>query len=56
MSLIDPGFMTRMGVHYALFMGAITGSGTPEQQDYWLKKGALTFHGLIGCYGMTEMG
>ena len=27
-SLVDPGFMTRMGVHYGLFLGALTGSGT----------------------------
>ncbi len=29
--------------------------GTPEQVSYWLGKGAATF-GIIGCFGMTELG
>ena len=56
LSLVDPGFMTRMGVHYGLFMGALAGSGTQEQLQYWTDKGAFSLRGLIGCFGMTEMG
>ena len=56
LSLIDPGFLTRMGVHYGLFMGTVSGSGTPEQLAYWVEKGALSLKGVTGCFGMTEMG
>ena len=55
-SLVDPGFMTRMGVHYGLFLGALMGSGTGEQIAYWLEKGAYNLQGMIGCFGMTELG
>ena len=56
LSLIDPGFLTRMGVHYGLFLGTISGSGTEEQLTYWIEKGALSLKGVTGCFGMTEMG
>ncbi|RKP16103.1 acyl-CoA dehydrogenase NM domain-like protein, partial [Rozella allomycis CSF55] len=55
-SLVDPGFMTRMGVHFGLFLGALTGQGTPEQIAYWMGKGAFTLNGMIGCFAMTELG
>lgn len=53
---MDPGFLTRMGVHYGLFLGTISGSGTEEQLAYWVQKGALSLKGVTGCFGMTEMG
>lgn len=56
LSIIDPGFMTRMGVHFGLFMGAVTGSGTDDQAKEWIAKGALSLKGFVGCFGMTEMG
>jgi acyl-CoA oxidase len=56
LSLVDPGFLTRMGVHYGLFLGTISGSGTKEQLAYWIEKGVLTLNGVTGCFGMTEMG
>lgn len=54
--LIDPGFLTRMAVHYGLFLNTIMGQGTPEQVAYWIGKGASDFKGIIGCYAMTELG
>ena len=56
LSMIDPGFLTRMGVHFGLFLGTVSGSGTDEQLSYWIQKGALSLKGVIGCFGMTEMG
>lgn len=56
LSIIDPGFLTRMGVHFGLFLGTVSGSGTDEQLSYWIQKGALSLKGVIGCFGMTEMG
>ena len=44
LSLVDPGFLTRMGVHYGLFLGTISGSGTKEQLAYWIDKGVLTLN------------
>ncbi|KAJ1675976.1 fatty-acyl coenzyme A oxidase [Spiromyces aspiralis] len=55
-SVIDPGFWTRFGVHIGLFFGALQGQATPSQLAYWLGKGALTMQGMIGCFGMTELG
>ncbi|PVV04466.1 hypothetical protein BB560_001033 [Smittium megazygosporum] len=56
MSVVDPGFWTRFGVHFGLFLGALQGQATPSQFNYWVKKGALSLGGLIGCFGMTELG
>lgn len=53
--LIDPGFLTRIGVHFGLFLNTVMNQGTPEQVSFWLGKGAATF-GIIGCFGMTELG
>ncbi|KAI8575429.1 hypothetical protein K450DRAFT_284372 [Umbelopsis ramanniana AG] len=55
-SLVDPGFWTRFGVHYGLFFGALQGSATPGQFSYWASKGAVSLNGMIGCFAMTEIG
>ncbi|KAF9363801.1 fatty-acyl coenzyme A oxidase [Mortierella sp. NVP85] len=56
-SLIDPGFWTRFGVHYGLFFGALRGSATSSQFSHWVAtKGALAMSGMIGCFAMTELG
>lgn len=52
--LVDPGWFTRNGVHFGLFMGAITGQGTQEQQQEWLPQ--IFMMTISGCFGMTEMG
>ncbi|ODQ51405.1 acyl-coenzyme a oxidase 2 [Saitoella complicata NRRL Y-17804] len=55
-SVVDPGFFTRFGVHYGLFFGALRGSATPSQLSYWISKGAAGLNGMIGCFAMTELG
>ncbi|OZJ02603.1 hypothetical protein BZG36_03642 [Bifiguratus adelaidae] len=55
-SLIDPGFWTRFGVHFGLFFGALQGSATSGQFAYWASKGAVSLNGMIGCFAMTELG
>ncbi|KAI8375984.1 acyl-CoA dehydrogenase/oxidase C-terminal [Radiomyces spectabilis] len=55
-SLIDPGFWTRFGVHYGLFVGALQSNATPGQLGYWFEKGALSLSNFIGCFAMTELG
>lgn len=55
-SVIDPGFWTRFGVHYGLFFGTLSGSATPSQFAHWVSKGALTLQGMVGCFAMTELG
>ncbi|KAG0080010.1 fatty-acyl coenzyme A oxidase [Linnemannia elongata] len=55
-SLIDPGFWTRFGVHYGLFFGALRGSATSAQFSHWVSKGALALNGMVGCFAMTELG
>jgi acyl-CoA oxidase len=54
--LVDPGFLTRLAVHYGLFLNTIMGQGMPEQVSYWVGRGAGDFKGIIGCYAMTELG
>ncbi|WOO77293.1 Acyl-coenzyme A oxidase 2 [Vanrija pseudolonga] len=53
--IADPGFWTRFGVHYGLFLGAVRGGSTPNQLSYWIDKGVLGLNGVIGCFGMTEL-
>lgn len=53
--LTDPGFWTRFGVHYGLFLGAIRSGATPNQMSYWMEKGAISCQGMYGCFGMTEL-
>ncbi|KAJ1918908.1 fatty-acyl coenzyme A oxidase [Tieghemiomyces parasiticus] len=55
-SVVDPAFWTRFGVHFGLFFGAIQGQATAEQLGYWMDKGAFTLNGLVGCFAMTELG
>lgn len=56
LSLVDPGLMTRMGVHFGLFFGAIRGQADAEQMSKLLEQGLLTLKGMYGCFGMTELG
>jgi len=56
LSLVDPGFMTRVGVHYGLFFGAIRGQATMEQMSDLIQKGLLNLRGMYGCFAMTELG
>lgn len=53
--LFDPGFWTRFGVHYGLFVGAIRSAATPNQFSYWLEKGLIGCKGMFGCFCMTEL-
>ncbi|KAJ2159592.1 fatty-acyl coenzyme A oxidase [Coemansia sp. RSA 552] len=55
-SVVDPGFWTRFGVHFGLFFGALQGQATPAQLGYWMQKGAMSMQGITGCFGMTELG
>ncbi|KAI9031818.1 acyl-CoA dehydrogenase/oxidase C-terminal [Phycomyces nitens] len=55
-SMLDPGFWTRFGVHYGLFIGALQSNATPGQLGYWFEKGALSLNGVVGCFAMTELG
>ncbi|KAI8888264.1 acyl-CoA oxidase [Backusella circina FSU 941] len=55
-SLVDPGFWTRFGVHYGLFVGALQSNATPGQLGYWFEKGALSLTNFVGCFAMTELG
>jgi len=55
-SIAEPAFWTRLGVHYGLFIGALQSQATPTQFSYWVSKGALALNGVIGCFAMTEMG
>ncbi|CEH12244.1 acyl-oxidase [Ceraceosorus bombacis] len=53
--LFDPGFWTRFGVHYGLFLGAIRSGATANQFSYWMEKGVVSCKGMYGCFGMTEL-
>ncbi|KAI7903394.1 acyl-CoA dehydrogenase/oxidase C-terminal [Cokeromyces recurvatus] len=55
-SLIDPGFWTRFGVHYGLFIGALQSNASSGQLGYWFQKGALSLTNFVGCFAMTELG
>ncbi|SAL95982.1 hypothetical protein [Absidia glauca] len=55
-SMVDPGFWTRFGVHYGLFVGALQSNATPGQLGYWFEKGALGMSNFLGCFAMTEIG
>lgn len=54
-SIADPAFWTRFGVHYGLFLGAIRSGATDNQLSYWMNKGVLGLNGMVGCFGMTEL-
>lgn len=55
-SVIDPGAMTRIGVHFGLFLNGVRGSGTSEQFNYWVGEGAANLSNFFGCFCMTELG
>ncbi|KAF9926053.1 fatty-acyl coenzyme A oxidase [Mortierella alpina] len=55
-SMIDPGFWTRFGVHYGLFFGALRGAATSSQFSHWVSKGLIALNGMVGCFAMTELG
>ncbi|KAJ3158477.1 fatty-acyl coenzyme A oxidase [Irineochytrium annulatum] len=55
-SVLDPQSWTRVGVHFGLFFGALQGQASPSQFSHWVSKGAVALNGLIGCFGMTELG
>ena len=54
MSLYDPSWFTKNGVHFGLWMGAIQGQGSLEQLNKWMPL-TLTFQ-VFGCFAMTELG
>ena len=55
-SVFDPSFHTRVGVHLGLFLGCIRGNGSTNQMQYWLlQKEAAYIKNLYGCFGMTEL-
>ncbi len=45
---LDPGFWTRFGVHYGLFLGAIRSGATSNQFAYWTQKGVISLNGMFG--------
>ncbi|KAI8073343.1 acyl-CoA dehydrogenase/oxidase C-terminal [Gongronella butleri] len=55
-SMVDPGFWTRFGVHYGLFVGALQSNASPGQLGYWFERGALGMNKFVGCFAMTELG
>ncbi|ORX61404.1 acyl-CoA oxidase [Hesseltinella vesiculosa] len=55
-SMVDPGFWTRFGVHYGLFVGALQSNATAGQLGYWFEHGALGMNKFNGCFAMTELG
>ncbi len=54
MSLFDPAWFTRNGVHFGLWLGAVQGQGSREQVMELLP-GTLALT-LSGCFAMTEIG
>jgi acyl-CoA oxidase len=54
LSLYDPAWFTRNGVHFGLFLGAIQGQGDRAQVAKWLPP-TLSMT-LFGCFAMTELG
>jgi acyl-CoA oxidase len=55
-NLVDPGFYTRVGVHYGLFVSNLQSQCTSSQFTYWIEQGALNMQGMFGCFAMTELG
>ena len=54
LSLFDPSWHTRNGVHFGLWLGAIQGQGSDEQIEEWLAPSL--FFQIFGCFAMTELG
>lgn len=53
---IDMGAFARYAIHHAVWGGAIKGAGTPEQYEFWVKKGSLSVKKFYGSFSMTELG
>lgn len=54
--IADPNTLTRLGVHFGLFLSSVRGSGTPQQLAYWMGEGAGSLRKFFGCFAMTELG
>lgn len=54
-SVADPGFWTRFGVHLGLFSNCVRSGATSGQFAYWVSKGMLACKEFYGCFGMTEL-
>ena len=54
MSLLDPSWSIRMGVHYGLFASSINSQGSDEQRQRYQRR--IAEMRVIGCFAMTEMG
>jgi hypothetical protein len=52
-NLYSSDWSTRNGVHFGLFLSAITSQGTREQQDEWVTRGMGL--SIFGCFAMTEL-
>ncbi|WFD28158.1 acyl-CoA oxidase [Malassezia nana] len=54
-SVADPGFWTRFGVHLGLFTNCVRSGSTSGQFAYWVNQGMLACKEFYGCFGMTEL-
>ena len=54
MSLLDPSWSIRMGVHYGLFASSVNSQGSDEQRQRYQRQ--IAEMRVIGCFAMTEMG
>jgi len=54
LSLYDPSWTTRIGVHFGLFLNAIQGQGTEEQIKQFSED--VLSGRIFGCFAMTELG
>ena len=54
MSLLDPSWSIRMGVHYGLFASSVNSQGSNEQRQRYQRQ--IAEMRVIGCFAMTEMG
>ena len=54
-SVADPGFWTRFGVHLGLFSNCVRSGSTSGQFAYWVNQGMLACKRFYGCFGMTEL-
>lgn len=52
--LHDLGWYVRNGVHFGLFLGALSGQGSDEQRAEWMPRAMMCQ--IYGCFGMTELG
>lgn len=54
--LADFSLSTRLGLHTGLFSNSLKTNGTPQQIEYWNKRGSSKNSKFFGCFAMTEMG